>query len=121
MLEAAWYGAITALTFIGFISLVYFFLLHIYRPKDNGNYMLYIPSDASENDILKLIYGAYLRNLIYGSLICRDIVVFDNCISDERRLLIKKITEDLGGISYVSVKDLTAFFERKEENGTGIC
>ncbi len=121
MLEALWYGSVAALTFIGFISLLYFLLLHIYRPKDNGNYILCIPTNASAEEILKLIYGAYLRNLIYGSLICKDIVIFDNKLGEEKKHLIKKIAEDLGGISYISVSDLETLFERKEENGTGIC
>ncbi len=121
MLEAIWYGSVAALTFIGFVSLVYVAVLHIYRPKGNGNYILYIPESYSIDEVLNQIYGAHLRNLIYGGLICNDIIIVDNNLSEERKLLIKKISEDFSGVNFISLDDITAFFERKEENGTGIC
>lgn len=121
MIEAFIYGMIASLTFIGFVSLVYFIVLHIYRPKENGRFVLFIPNNATNEEISSLIYGAHLRNLIYGSLISEDVFIFDNSFDESVKETIIDIAKNYGGIQFVNADNILSVFHREEENGTGIC
>ncbi len=121
MIEALCYGIVAALTFIGFISLVYFAVLHIYKPKENGNYVIFVPEDASYDDIVSLIYGAYLRNIIYGDLLGKDIIIIDDGISDSKKTMIKKLASDYNSVSFINSDNIMSFLKGKENNGTGFC
>lgn len=121
MIEAFFYGIIASLTFIGFVSLVNFIVLHIYRPKEKGRFVLYIPNNATIEEINSLIYGAHLRNLIYGSLISEDVFVFDNSFDKSLKETIVDISKNYGGIRFINADNILSVFYREEENGTGIC
>lgn len=121
MIEAVWYGTIASFTFIGFVSLVYFIVLHIFRPKNNGRFILFIPSNSTVEEINSLVYGAHLRNLIYGSLISEEILILDNNFDDDKKKMIVDIAKNYGGIQFINSDNILTIFERKEENGTGIC
>ncbi len=121
MMEALCYGTVAALTFIGFVFLVYFALLRVYRPKGNGSYVLFVSADLSHDEIISLVYGAYLRNIIYGDLLSNDVFIIDDNLSEEKKVMIKSLSADYGCISFIGSNDIVSFFKRKEKNGAGFC
>ena len=83
MIEAVWYGLIAAFTFIGFVSAVCFTVLHFYKPKGCGKYILFVPENAPRHEIERLLCGVHLRSIIFGSLLCDETVVFCTGSSEE--------------------------------------
>lgn len=114
MIEAITYGFIAALCFIGFVSIIYYIILYIYRPKKCGTYILTIPENASRHKIGCLIYGAHLRNLLFGDLVCDDVIVFDNGLTDKQINDIHCQAKECGGIEICSKEKI---IERLTENG----
>jgi hypothetical protein len=121
MPEAFFYGLVAAFTFIGFISVLYYILLFFFKPKGNGRYIITIPRDADRSTISNLIYGAHMRNLLFGDLVCDDIIILDCDFDDERRRLVKDLSNEYGGVRICTLDELKEGIERKEDNGAGTC
>lgn len=75
MIEALWYGLIVSLSFIGFVSILLYFLLHTYSTDSNTKIIVWLPEGLSENDLYRAIYGIYLRKIIFGNLTTDNVVV----------------------------------------------
>lgn len=121
MLEAIWYGLVAALTFVGFISIIYFVVLCIYKPKGNGRYILVIPEKAKKDEISNLIYGAHMRNMLFGDLVSDEIYVVDCGLDDERKQLVEEVSKEYGGVNVCRIEELADSLYRKDNNGAGAC
>ena len=55
MQHAFIYGLVAALSFIGFVSLIYTALLFVYRPKGRSRYIIKIPHGFEQGDIETLM------------------------------------------------------------------
>ncbi len=87
-------GIVAALSFIGFISVIYFLLLCLYRPKGNSRYVLKIPPNCKRGELESLIYGAYLKKMIFGDLIFDEIAVDKSLLSDEEKQLVDQLISE---------------------------
>lgn len=121
MFEAIWYGTVAALAFIGFLALVYFVILSIYKPGGSGRYILVIPEDADKNKISNLVYGAHMRNILFGDLVCDDIYIVDCGLDEEKKRIVKEVSADCGGVKICAAEDLSDCLYRKENDGRKSC
>lgn len=96
MQHAFVYGAIAALSFIGFVSLIYTVLLFVYRPKGHSEYIIRIPENSGIGEIQRLIYGVHLKRLIFGDLIFDKIKIDFSDLSEEEKNCVKSIIDELG-------------------------
>lgn len=87
-------GVVAALSFIGFITVIYFLLLCLYRPKGNSRYVLKIPPNFKRGEAEALIYGAYFKKLIFGDLIFDEIIIDKSLLSDEEKQLVDKLISE---------------------------
>lgn len=83
MQNALIYGIVAALSFIGFVSILYFLMLFIYRPKGNSRYIIKIPHDTERGKIESLVYGTYFKKLIFGDLVFDEVEFDKSELSDE--------------------------------------
>lgn len=111
MIEAVWYGLIAALTFIGFVSVVCLTIMHFYKPKGSGNYILTIPENVSCDEIERLVCGAHLRRIIFGDLICDDVVVAYSGLNEECCQAVARSATEYG----------LRCISGKENDGSGAC
>ncbi len=81
-------GVVAALSFIGFITIIYFLLLCLYRPKGNSRYVLRIPPNCKRGEIETLVYGVYFKKMIFGDLIFDEIIIDKNLLSEEEKQLV---------------------------------
>lgn len=95
MQHAFAYGVICALSFIGFISIIYYVLLFVYRSKGRCSCVVRIPSGAKPSEIESMIYGSYFRKMIFGDLIYDRIYIDYNELSEEESELVKNILEKI--------------------------
>lgn len=98
MLESIWNGIMAALVFIGIVSLVYILLIHIFKPKKRGKFVVVIPSDADSEDIGSLLYGARMRTALFGDCCCGYTVAVDMGMSQKQRSLCDDICNECGNI-----------------------
>lgn len=96
MQHAFVYGAIAALSFIGFVTLIYTVLLFVYRPKGCSEYIIRIPKDAGIGEIQRLIYGIHLKRLIFGDLIFDKTRIDSSELSEEEKNCVQQIIDELG-------------------------
>ena len=82
-------GIVAALSFIGFVCIIYFIMLWFYRPKGNSSYIIKIPSKIDRGEAESLIYGAYLKKMIFGDLIFDDIFIDSEIMSLEPYALLQ--------------------------------
>lgn len=95
MLNALLYGVVAALSFIGFVCVVLFAILHFYKTGGNSKYIIRIPRSCSAGEIEKLIYGTYLKKSIFGDLIFDSVEFDESELSEDERALIGKIKNEL--------------------------
>lgn len=89
-------GLIAALSFIGFICIVYFVMLVIYRPKGNSRYIIDLPHDAKAGEYEALLYGAYFRKMIFGDLIFDTVELDKSRLTEDEIEYVNKIAESIG-------------------------
>lgn len=87
-------GIVAALSFIGFICIVYFLMLCFYRTKGNSLYVIKIPPNSDRGTVESLIYGVYFKKMIFGDLIFDDIVIDKSALSDEEKNLVDLILKE---------------------------
>lgn len=118
-METVCCGVAAALAFIGFVAVIYFIALSFYKPRGNGRYIITIPPDGDRDAISSLIYGAHLRNMLFGDLISDSVIVLDNGLGDETRELIIRLSKEYGSVEICTVGELESSLLRKEKDGTG--
>ena len=111
MIEGILYGVVVSLAFIGIISLIYFLILHTFRPKDNGRFIIRLTDELTELQIYDLIFSAYLRNFLYGGAFCADIILVDLISDAEKRGYISEIINDFKRVKVVKSAELMKMFE----------
>lgn len=121
MIEALWYGIVAALCFIGFVALVYYIVLSIYRPKKNGEYILTIPTNADRNEIRNCIYGAHLRNMMFADSMSESIIVLDNGLSMKQLDEIAFSQSDCGSVRVLKDYELIEYLKEKAYDGRKSC
>lgn len=120
MVEALWYGFIAALTFIGIVAVLCLAVLEFFKSKGQSRYIIYITDDIADDEIRRLIYGTYLKALVFGNLIFDGINVVC-CVADEnKKELVHKTATEYGiTVQYGNVYGVTGSGE--EKNGDGAC
>ena len=106
MQHAFIYGLVAALSFIGFVSLIYTALLFIYRPKGRSRYIIKIPSDSCRSDIETLIYGAYFKKMVFGDLLFDKLELDESELNDDEKRLVECICEEIGCFTRIKKEDL---------------
>ena len=106
MQHAFIYGLVAALSFIGFVSLIYTALMFIYRPKGRSRYIIKIPHGFEPGDIETLIYGAYFKKMVFGDLLFDKIEIDKSALSEEEKMLVDCITEEIGWFTRIKKEDL---------------
>ena len=106
MQHAFIYGLVAALSFIGFVSLIYTALLFIYRPKGRSRYIIKIPSDSCRSDIETLIYGAYFKKMVFGDLLFDKLELDESELNDDEKQLVECICEEIGCFTRIKKEDL---------------
>ena len=81
-------GIVAALSFIGFVCIIYFIMLC-------------------------LIYGAYLKKMIFGDLIFDDIIIDRSELSDEEKELVDILINETD--IYINIIDAENDSEEKDE------
>lgn len=69
MIEALWYGVVAVFTFFGVISFLCLLLLVFFKPDGSIELKIHIFNDTCTHDIHRMLYGAYVKNLIFGNLL----------------------------------------------------
>lgn len=121
MIEAIWLGLVAALCFIGFVALVYYIFLWIYRPKNCGKYILVLPQNADRNEIRNKIYGAHLHNMMFADSMSDDIVVLDTGLSEKQLKEISYSEHDCGSVTVLKENELTDYLKEKVSDGGKSC
>ena len=106
MQHAFIYGLVAALSFIGFVSLIYTALLFVYRPKGRSRYIIKIPPDSERGDIETLIYGAYFKKMVFGDLLFDKIEIDKSALSDDEKKLVDCTSEEIGYFTKIKKEDL---------------
>lgn len=106
-------GIVAALSFIGFVCIIYFIMLCFYRPKGNSSYIIKIPSKIDRGEAESLIYGAYLKKMIFGDLIFDDIIIDRSELSDEEKELVDILISETD--IYINIIDAENDSEEKDE------
>ena len=106
MQHALIYGLVAALSFIGFVSLIYTALLFVYRPKGRSRYIIKIPHGFEQGDIETLIYGAYFKKMVFGDLLFDKIEIDKSALSEEEKMLVDSISEEIGCFIKIKKEDL---------------
>ena len=106
MQHAFIYGLVAALSFTGFVSLIYTALLFIYRPKGRSRYIIKIPSDSCRSDIETLIYGAYFKKMVFGDLLFDKLELDESELNDDEKRLVECICEEIGCFTRIKKEDL---------------
>ena len=106
MQHAFIYGLVAALSFIGFVSLIYTALLFVYRPKGRSRYIIKIPHGFEQGDIETLIYGAYFKKMVFGDLLFDKIQIDKSALSEEEKMLVDCICEEIGCFTRIKKEDL---------------
>lgn len=106
-------GIVAALSFIGFICIVYFLMLYFYRPKGNSRYVIKIPPKSDRGTIESLIYGVYFKKMIFGDLIFDDIVIDKGALSDEEKKLVDILINETD--MYINLINVENDSEEKDE------
>lgn len=114
-MEAVWYALVAALTFIGFVSIVFYIMLKIYNPKQNGKYIINIPENADESEISFLFYAANLRSMLFGNLIFDSITV----VSFSQSSSVTEFAAEYSNINVITESEM--IISGKDENGNGTC
>ena len=96
-------GIVAALSFIGFVSILYFIMLFVYRPKGKSRYIIKIPHDAERGEVEALVYGTYFRKLIFGDLVFDDVEFDKSELSDEEADIANVIIKEMD--SYINVRN----------------
>ncbi len=107
-------GIIAALGFIGFVSLIYYILLFAYRPKGQSRYIIRLGDDSEKGEAERLIYGAYIKKLVFGDLIFDEAEIQTDGLSCKEIELIKHLSDELGGFIKIHNEDCAA---ENGENG----
>lgn len=81
MIEALWYGLIVSLSFIGFVAVLVYFLLHIYSLSNDSQLIFILPDNLTISELYKSLYGIYLRKF-FGENITKDTLIILNNQSD---------------------------------------
>ena len=102
-------GIVAALSFIGFVCIVYFLMLYFYRPKGNSRYVIKIPPNSDRGTIESLIYGVYFKKMIFGDLIFDD----KSSLSDDEKELIDIIINETD--IYINIINSRNDSEEKDE------
>ena len=66
MIEALWYGIVVSLSFIGFISVIYIVLLHIYSPAKYGDLVVSLSENLTKPELYDAVYGLRLHKALSG-------------------------------------------------------
>ena len=111
-MEAVWYALVAALTFLGFVSIIFYILLRVFNPKNSAKYIITIPKNACRQEINSILYSAHLRNMLFGDLMFRSITVVNNSRCEENCSLVSELAAEYGNMTVSSGKD---------ENGNGAC
>lgn len=75
MIEALWYGIVVSLSFIGFISVIYIVLLHIYSPAKYGNLVVSLSENLTKHELYDAVYGLRLHKALSGITISNDLII----------------------------------------------
>ncbi len=106
-------GIVAALSFIGFVCILYFIMLYVYRPKGNSRYIVKIPSGTKRGDTEALVYGTFFKKLIFGDLIF-DSVEFDKSeLNDDEKIIVDMIIDEMR--SYIKIDDAESDSEEEHE------
>ncbi len=106
-------GLVAALSFIGFVCIIYFLMLCFYRPKGNSRYIIKIPPNSDRGEVESLIYGVYFKKMIFGDLIFDEIVIDKSALSDEEKKLVDVIISEKD--IYINLIGAESAGEEKDE------
>ena len=113
MIESFGYGLLLALAFIGFISFIYYLVLHFSRFEPTGKFVVHITNEMSKNDIHNLIYGINIRRIIFGDQFLNEIIVINSLNDTDRIVFLNDICESFCGYSLVCIDELNSIFTNK--------
>lgn len=104
-MEAIWYALVAALTFLGFVSVLYYIVLRIFNPKNCGKYIIIIPKNAEKHEINSLLYSAHLRSMLFGDLLFDSITVIDNSNDENSSRIVFELAAEYGNMIVSSGKE----------------
>lgn len=105
-------GIIAALSFIGFVCILYFLMLYFYRSKGTGTYVIKIPPNCERGEIESLLYGAYFKKMIFGDLIFDNIEIDKSDLSDSENKLVETLIGEME--IYINLKPKDSSEENDE-------
>lgn len=105
-MEAVWYGAVAAFAFLGLVSVIYYIILWIYRPRGKCKYVITVTANTEKGEIGRQVYGSHLRNLIFGDLIGEGIILFNCGLNEEDSRALDNLAEEYGAVIADSADEL---------------
>lgn len=104
-MEAVWYALVAALTFLGFVAVIYYIILRVFNPKNCGKYIITIPKNAGKHEINSLLYSAHLRSMLFGDLLFDGITVIDNSADENSSRIVFELAAEYGNMIVSSGKE----------------
>ncbi len=119
MIEAVWYGIIASFSFLGLLSIVFYIFLHIYKINDVGKLVLYINKNIPEHRVIDLIYGSYLRRILFGKMISDEIIVVSDNLDEDYINGLIGVANEFNYLNCAVYKGSLSVAMREEKDGKG--
>ena len=120
MIENLWNGICAALAFIGFVSVIYLILIHIFSLDEGYFRVYYIDESFTAKDLIGLIYRRNIIDTMLWNSFCEIIIVYDTKCEENWRERFNSLSDDLENLVLLESKQLADYIKRKGKHGTGI-
>lgn len=114
MIEALWYGIVVSLSFIGFISVIYIVLLHIYSPAKYGNLVVSLSENLTKHELYDAVYGIRLHNALSGITNSEDLIILKSGSEAIYVCEISGISEKIDGYECLTLDEYLLRIKQEE-------
>lgn len=114
MIEALFCGLVASMAFIGFISVIYYILLHIFKSSDCASYLICIPKQMKRDDFDNLYYLLHIKSIIFGDLFFNKIYLIDDNLEQNFKIYISELCECSDVIICTVIENLLPLLKRED-------
>lgn len=120
MIEAVWYGIIASFSFLGLLSVILYVFLHIYNANDTGKVVFYVDHNVPEHRVVDLLFGSYLRKIMFGKMISDEIIVLSDNLDEDYINSLISVAEEFDYLNCAVYKGSLSVATREENDEKGI-
>ncbi|MCL2105591.1 MAG: hypothetical protein FWH26_00775 [Oscillospiraceae bacterium] len=96
MLDTFFYGVLVFFVMLGIVAFVYLIMMRLLRTGAAGRFVVMIPPNASEEEIVSLVCAALLRVGIMARMDSGEVVAVDCGLPEASRARCAALCEELG-------------------------